>query len=51
MPTHITITGNRFATIYFPAGGSYGPAAAVSTAGTNIWSGNIWDATGLPSAP
>jgi hypothetical protein len=50
-PTHITITGNRFATTYYPAGGSYGPAAAVSTTGTDTWSGNTWDATGATVSP
>jgi hypothetical protein len=49
-PANITITGNRFATTYYPNGGSYGPAAAVATTGHNgnTWSGNIWDATGAP---
>ena len=48
-PANITITGNRFATIYYPRGGYFGPAANVST-GTNgnTWSGNTWDSTGQP---
>jgi hypothetical protein len=49
-PANIVITGNRFARTYYPNGGSYGPAAAVATTGTNgnTWSGNIWDNTGAP---
>jgi|HubBroStandDraft_1064217.scaffolds.fasta_scaffold05787_4 hypothetical protein len=45
--SNIVITGNRFATQYFPAGGRYGPAAYFDSAGTgDVWSGNIWDSTG-----
>jgi hypothetical protein len=49
-PVNIVITGNRFARTYYPNGGSYGPAAAVATSGTNgnTWTGNIWDNTGAP---
>jgi hypothetical protein len=52
-PAGIVITGNRFAATYYPNGGSYGPAAAVATSGTNgnTWSGNTWDATGAPVNP
>jgi len=48
LPTsNITITGNRIATTYYPAGGSAGPAAYFDSAGTgNTWTGNIWDNTG-----
>ena len=47
-PTGIRVTGNRVATIYYPKGGAYGPAAAYSTTGTgNTWTGNTWDTTGL----
>ena len=51
-PSNIVITGNRFATTYFPDGGFYGPAAAVDT-GVNgdVWSGNIWDSTGSTVCP
>jgi hypothetical protein len=43
--TNITITGNRFATIYSPLGGEYGPVAALNAA-TTTWTGNTWDTTG-----
>jgi hypothetical protein len=46
-PTAIRVTGNRVATIYYPKGGAFGPAAAYSTTGTgNTWTGNTWDTTG-----
>ncbi len=47
-PTGIRVTGNRVATIYYPKGGAYGPAAAYSSTGTgNTWTANTWDTTGL----
>jgi hypothetical protein len=47
--TDIQITNNRFARIYFPNCGSYGPITAWDAAGTNnVWAGNVWDDTGLP---
>src|SRR5260370_30854050 len=48
----IVITGNRFATSYYPTGGAFGPVAYFDSAGTgNTWTGNTWDATGqaIPS--
>ena len=52
IPARIVITGNRFATNYYRAGGSYGPAAAVAAGvNGNTWSANIWDTTGLPVNP
>jgi hypothetical protein len=46
---NIRITGNRFATIYFPNGGYWGPVAAFDPSGPgNVWSGNVWDSTGQP---
>ncbi len=49
-PTHhIVITNNRFSRIYFPNSGGYGPVAAFDPRGRgNLWSGNVWDDTGLP---
>jgi hypothetical protein len=45
----IRFTNNRFARIYFPNSGSYGPVTAWDDGGTNnVWSGNVWDDTGLP---
>src|SRR5713101_4633267 len=42
------VTSNRVATIYYPKGGAYGPAAAYSSTGTgNTWTANTWDTTGL----
>jgi len=43
--SNITITGNRFATQYFPQSGQYGPVAAYNPS-TTTWSGNVWDSTG-----
>jgi hypothetical protein len=46
---NIRITGNRFATIYFPQGGHWGPITAFDPSGPgNQWSGNVWDGTGQP---
>ena len=46
---NIKITNNRFSTVYFPKGGSYGPYTAFDRTGSgNEWSGNIWDNTGGP---
>lgn len=49
VPTGIQITNNRFARIYFPNGGYWGPVAAWNSGGAgNVFSGNIWDDTGRP---
>ena len=46
IPSDIVITGNRFARIYDPLGGYYGPYAAVDTGVSgDVWSGNVWDNT------
>lgn len=42
---NVTITGNRFARLYWPKGGYWGPAAYCEGA---MWSSNIWDDTGVP---
>ena len=46
--THnIIVTGNRFSRLYYPNGGSYGPATAYDTNGTgNTWTNNTWDTSG-----
>jgi hypothetical protein len=41
------VTGNRFARTYGQKGGYYGPAAYCGS-GVDVWSGNVWDDTGLP---
>ena len=44
---NITITGNRFSRLYYPNGGSYGPATAYDTNGSgNTWTNNTWDGSG-----
>ena len=44
--TGIHIVDNRFARLYFPNGGYYGPVAHFNPTGTgNTWTGNIWDDT------
>jgi hypothetical protein len=46
---NIRITDNRFATIYYPHGGFWGPVTAFGPSGPgNVWSGNVWDSTGQP---
>jgi hypothetical protein len=55
--SNIVIEGNRFAQIYYPKGGQYGPVAYFDPTGKgnvwsgNVWSGNVWDTTGktIPS--
>lgn len=47
--SNIRIINNRFTTKFFPNGGLYGPVTAFDPSGSgNLWSGNIWDETGLP---
>lgn len=48
--TNIVVTDNRFARLYFPDSGAYGPATAFNSGGGNTWAGNVWDATGEPLA-
>jgi len=41
---NIQITNNRFSTLYYPNGGSYGPIAAFDKNGSgNVATGNYWD--------
>jgi hypothetical protein len=45
--SNIVIKGNRFAQIYYPKSGQFGPVAYFASTGKgNVWSGNIWDTTG-----
>ena len=44
--SNISVTNNRISTTYFPKGGQYGPVADYNTAGS-VWSGNVWDSTGV----
>ncbi|HEY5990733.1 MAG TPA: hypothetical protein VIV12_30710, partial [Streptosporangiaceae bacterium] len=46
-PFNIVITNNRISNLYFPKGGYYGPVAYWTSGNGNVWSGNIWDATGM----
>jgi len=47
--SNIVVVNNRFARLYFPNGGYYGPAAHFEAgAPGNVWSGNIWDDTLAP---
>jgi hypothetical protein len=44
----IVIQGNRFGQLYYARSGRYGPVAYFDPAGAgNLWSGNVWDSTGL----
>ncbi len=46
--TDIVVSDNRFASIYFPRGGYWGPATAYEPNPGNVWSGNVWDTNGKP---
>jgi hypothetical protein len=48
IPVNIVITNNRFAGLYYPHGGYYGPTAYVASGSGDIWSGNFWDDTLQP---
>jgi hypothetical protein len=44
--SNIVITNNVFATLYFSAGGTFGPVSAFNPSGSgNVWSGNVWAGT------
>jgi len=45
--TNIIVTDNRFSTKFYSRGGYPGPYTAYTSGGGNVWSGNIWDETGL----
>lgn len=44
---NIVIEDNRISTIYYPYGGQWGPIVYFTPGLGNVWSGNIWDSTGL----
>jgi Right handed beta helix region len=47
--SNIVIRDNRFSAIYYSQSGQYGYLDEFDTAAPgNVWSGNIWDATGAP---
>lgn len=47
--SNIVVTNNRFSNLYYANAGSYGPVAAFDANGKgNMFSGNVWDATGAP---
>jgi hypothetical protein len=47
--SNIVIRDNRFSAIYFSQSGQYGYLDAFDPTGPgNVWSGDIWDATGAP---
>jgi hypothetical protein len=49
---NIRITNNRFSTIYYAQSGAFGYITAFDPgAPGNVWSGNIWDATGAIVGP
>ncbi|MEO9198103.1 MAG: right-handed parallel beta-helix repeat-containing protein [Antricoccus sp.] len=44
--SNIRFTGNRISRIFYPKGGSYGPAAYFDSKGPgNAWTNNVWDDT------
>ena len=50
--TSIKITGNRFATLYYPSTGAYGPVAYYDPSGPgNTWTANTSDTTGNTITP
>jgi hypothetical protein len=48
--SNIVIEDNRISTLYYSNGGFYGPVAYFSPGLGNVWSGNVWDSTGLAIA-
>jgi hypothetical protein len=45
--TNILIENNRFGQVFYRTSGQFGPVAYFSsTQSGNVWSGNVWDATG-----
>jgi hypothetical protein len=50
-PVKIRITNNRISTLYYPAGGKYGPVAYYTPGHGNSWAGNVWDSTGRAIPP
>ncbi|MEK8031318.1 right-handed parallel beta-helix repeat-containing protein [Ideonella sp. DXS29W] len=49
--SQITVRNNRFARLFYGQCGRFGPVAAWSSGGGNLWTGNIWDDTGAPVNP
>jgi hypothetical protein len=50
--TNIRITNNRFSRIPYPNGGSYGPVAYFNNSDSgNLFTGNVWDDTGVTLEP
>ena len=45
--SNIVIADNRISSIFFPNGGLWGPVAYFSTGHGNVWTGNVWDSTGI----
>lgn len=45
--SNIVIEDNRISTGYFANGGFYGAVADFAPGAGNMWSGNVWDSTGL----
>jgi len=49
--SNVIIRNNVFSRIYFANCGQYGPIAHFNAGSNgNVWSGNVWDVTGLPVA-
>ncbi len=45
---HIVITNNRFSQAFYPKSGQFGAVAYFDPAAVgNVWTGNVWDTTGL----
>jgi Right handed beta helix region len=45
--SNIVIEDNRISTLFYPDGGLWGPVAYFSMGHGNVWSGNVWDSTGI----
>jgi len=45
--SNIIIENNRISDLFYPAGGFYGPLAYFAPGDGNVWSGNVWDSTGI----
>ena len=45
--TNIVIEDNLFGSIYYPDSGQWGPVVYFAPGPGNVWSGNVWEDTGL----
>src|SRR5262249_27060317 len=49
--TNVRYMGNHFGRIFEPNCGFYGPVTGWEWNAGNVWSGNVWDDSGVPVTP